>query len=92
MGLINRVAEPGKSLEYAIQLAQQLAALPQTCLRNDRLSAYQQWAMSEQDAIRNEFQLGMQTLASGEAVAGAKRFTAGSGRHGANEEKAKAND
>lgn len=82
MGLANRVVTPENLRASAEQLAQQIAAFPQQCLRNDRQSAYQQWGMSEADAIRNEFSLGMKTLSSGETVAGAKDFEQGLGRHG----------
>ena len=36
MGLANRLTEPGGALEHSVQMAHDLAALPQTCLRNDR--------------------------------------------------------
>jgi enoyl-CoA hydratase len=84
MGLANRVVTPANLRASAEQLAQQIAAFPQQCIRNDRQSAYQQWGMSEADAIKNEFSLGMETLSSGETVAGAKDFTKGLGRHGKN--------
>ena len=35
-------------------LARQLAALPQTALRHDRLSAYEQGSMSLDDALAND--------------------------------------
>src|SRR5262249_19654945 len=38
MGLVNRVVPEGEALGAALDLARELAALPQTCLRNDRLS------------------------------------------------------
>lgn len=82
IGLANRVVSVHNLRDSAEQLAMQIAALPQQCLRNDRLSAYQQWGMDEQQAIRNEFTLGMATLSSGETVAGAQRFEQGKGRHG----------
>ncbi|GAA4104184.1 crotonase/enoyl-CoA hydratase family protein [Zhongshania borealis] len=82
IGLANRVVSVHNLRDSAEQLAMQIAALPQQCLRNDRLSAYQQWGMDEQQAIRNEFILGMATLSSGETVAGAQRFEQGKGRHG----------
>ncbi len=82
IGLANRVVSVHNLRDSAEQLAMQIAALPQQCLRNDRLSAYQQWGMDEQQAIRNEFTLGMTTLSSGETVAGAQRFEQGKGRHG----------
>ena len=82
MGLVNRVAPAGGALDAALELAGQLAAFPQTCLRNDRQSALQQWQLTEADAIAQEFRLGLQTLASGEALSGAASFSAGKGRHG----------
>lgn len=82
IGLVNRRAATGQALAEAEQLALQLAALPQACLRNDRLSAYQQWGMSESEALANEFQHGLNTLYSGESVAGATRFQQGEGKHG----------
>ena len=82
MGLVNRVAEPGGALAAAIQLADRLAAFPQTCLRHDRMSAIEQWDLSEPQAIVNEIRHGLVTIASGETEAGAARFTSGIGRHG----------
>jgi enoyl-CoA hydratase len=82
MGLVNRLAEPGEALATALELAHQLAAFPQAGLRNDRLSAIEQWGMEGGDAMRNEFRRGLETLASGEGGEGAARFAAGEGRHG----------
>lgn len=82
IGLANRVTAPGEALATAVALAHDLAALPQRCLRNDRLSALEQWDLSEDDAMRNEFARGVDTIGSGETVGGAVRFSAGAGRHG----------
>ncbi len=82
MGLANRRVPAGQALTAAVALAEQLAAFPQTCMRNDRLSAYRQWDLDETRAIAQEFELGLQTLQSGETLAGASRFSSGSGRHG----------
>ena len=54
IGLVNRVTEPGGALAAAVVLAHELAALPQRCLRNDRLSAIEQWDLDLDAAIRNE--------------------------------------
>ena len=83
MGLANRLVEPGEARGAAIALAQELAALPQVCMRNDRMSSYEQWGLTLDDAMHNEYLHGVETLASGEALAGATRFSAGAGRHGA---------
>jgi enoyl-CoA hydratase len=82
IGLVNRLAEPGEALAVAMRLGQDLASLPQTCLRNDRLSAIVQWDLDWEAARLNEIRLGMATIASGEAFAGAGRFAGGQGRHG----------
>jgi enoyl-CoA hydratase len=82
MGLANRLAPKGQALEAAVELATQLAALPQGCMRNDRASSYAQWGMSLDDALANETRLGLDTITSGETLAGAARFAAGEGRHG----------
>jgi len=82
IGLANRVVPAGTALGAARELALQIAAFPQTCLRGDRRSAYEQWDLDERAAIANEFRHGLATLQSGETLAGASRFSAGSGRHG----------
>jgi enoyl-CoA hydratase len=82
MGLANRLVEPGGALEAAVELARQLARFPQTCLRADRLSSYEQWGLPLADALRNEYRHGGRVLESGETLAGARRFAAGAGRHG----------
>ena len=82
LGLANRVVAHGGALEAAWALAAQIAAFPQQCLRNERLSARLQYGHSGSAALAQEFALGRATLASGEAEGGARRFVAGSGRHG----------
>jgi enoyl-CoA hydratase len=83
MGLVDRVVADGTARQAAVALAGSLAALPQAALRGDRLSAIEQWGLDEQAATANELRHGLATLASGETVAGASRFAAGAGRHGA---------
>ncbi len=82
IGLVDRLVPSGQALEAALSLAEDLANLPQVCLRNDRLSALAQWGMSEGDALAFETRIGQATLASGEALDGAARFAAGVGRSG----------
>ncbi len=82
MGLVNRVVAAGEALQEAVQLARGLSALPQACLRNDRLSMLESLDLPEETAMRNEIRLGRATLASGETTAGALRFSGGAGRHG----------
>ncbi|MCP3912723.1 MAG: crotonase/enoyl-CoA hydratase family protein [Actinomycetia bacterium] len=82
MGLVNRLTEPGQALEGALELARQLAAFPQRCLRSDRRSSYEQWGMDLPEALANETALGFATIMSGETREGATRFAEGHGRHG----------
>lgn len=82
IGLANRVVEPGRALESAIALADELAALPQHCLRSDRRSSYEQWGLDLGEALARETVLGLETIRSGETREGARRFNAGAGRHG----------
>ena len=82
MGLVNRVVTDGTARSEAEALARELARLPQTCLRSDRMSAYEQGGMSAADAMSNEFARGLVPLTRGEAAEGARRFAAGAGRHG----------
>jgi len=82
IGLANRLTEPGDARGHAIELARELSALPQTCLREDRASSYAQWSLCLDDAIQVELEHGLRVLRSGESRAGASRFAAGAGRHG----------
>jgi enoyl-CoA hydratase len=50
-------------------------------MRHDRRSAIEQWGLPGLAAMQNEFQLGAQTLESGESTAGARRFQGGAGRN-----------
>lgn len=81
IGLANRVVPKGQARQAAEELAAELAALPQQCMRSDRLSMLAQWGMSEKDAI--DFEFGSLTRVAAEALEGAGRFAAGAGRHGA---------
>jgi len=83
MGLVNRLVAPGHALEEAVSLASELAAFPQTCLRNDRRSVLWQWGLTEPEGLALEARFGLHTIASGETQQGAARFASGAGRHGA---------
>jgi enoyl-CoA hydratase len=80
IGLVNRVVPDGESLAAAQALARELAALPQTCLREDRLSLLEQEGLDEPAALANELGHGIRSLE--DAQAGLERFRAGAGRHG----------
>jgi enoyl-CoA hydratase len=80
MGLVNRVVADGESRRAAEELARELAAFPQTCLRQDRLAVLEQDGLDEPAALANEFAHGVRSLE--EVNAGLERFRSGAGRHG----------
>lgn len=80
IGLVDRLVAPGESLTAAQGLARELAALPQLCMREDRLSALEQSGLDESQALANELRHGRISL--GEALDGVARFRSGAGRHG----------
>ncbi|AOW93687.1 enoyl-CoA hydratase [Rhodococcus sp. WMMA185] len=81
MGLINRKVEAGSAIAAAQELAREIAAFPQVCMRQDRLSLLEQAGLTEDHALMNEFRRGTISLANG-TLEGAARFAAGAGRHG----------
>ena len=83
MGLANRLCEPGQALTTAVELATQIAAFPQQCMRSDRRASYAQYDLSIADALALETQYGLEVVRSGETLRGATRFASGEGRHGA---------
>ncbi|TDE39502.1 crotonase/enoyl-CoA hydratase family protein [Nonomuraea mesophila] len=80
-GLANRLVPEGAARWHAEELAREIAGFPQACLRGDRLSALEQEGLGEEEAMRNELRHGLVSLP--DAAAGAARFAAGAGRHGA---------
>ncbi|KAJ5807926.1 hypothetical protein N7474_009195 [Penicillium riverlandense] len=83
MGLANRVVPKGESLKEALAIAKQLIAFPELCMNTDRRSCYYSAfeASSFEDAMSQEFNAGRKVI-SAEAIAGAAKFSKGSGRHG----------
>jgi enoyl-CoA hydratase len=73
MGLVTRVVPRGQSRQAAEALAHDLARLPPTCLREDRLSAYEQHELSLDEALANELRHGLRALPF--VREGAERFT-----------------
>jgi enoyl-CoA hydratase len=82
IGLADRVVPRGGARPAAEALAREIAAFPPICALSDRRSAYEQASLPLADALANEARLGDAVLRSGEALAGAKRFASGIGRHG----------
>jgi enoyl-CoA hydratase len=83
IGLVNRIVPRGESRAAAEALAGELAALPQTCMRNDRLSAMESISLDHDAAMASEYAYGMASLADPALIAGVTRFREGAGRGGA---------
>src|SRR5215467_6695610 len=83
MGLVNRVVPNGSVRTAAEQLAREIAALPQECLRSDRQSAFEGLSLGHDEAMANEFRHGMAVLAGPGTLEGVSRFRGGAGRGGA---------
>jgi enoyl-CoA hydratase len=83
MGLANRVVPKGSARIEAEALAARIAAFPQTCMRTDRRSAYEQHDRSIEEALRHELELGMRALTDPAMIEGASKFAGGAGRGGA---------
>lgn len=82
MGLVNRVVPDGTSRQAAEALALTMAGFPPVAMRSDRASVYAQEGLEEAEALVMEARLAQEAKAL-EAQAGAARFAAGAGRHGA---------
>ena len=81
MGLANQVVPDGSALATAQELAKTIAGFPQRCLRADRASAMHQWDLAIREALIAEGASGYPVVLE-EAIAGARKFTEGAGRHG----------
>jgi enoyl-CoA hydratase len=87
MGLANRLVAPGRAVEVATALAHEIASRPQAALRSDRRSSYEQWSLSLDEALANEYRHGMATLQTGEMFAGLDNYAAGGWRAKADSER-----
>ena len=81
IGLIDRICPKGQSRQVAEDLARDLAAHPQACMRADRRALLRQWDLDLDAALRAEGRGGLAVLGP-EALPGARRFAAGGGRGG----------
>ncbi|HEX9030383.1 MAG TPA: crotonase/enoyl-CoA hydratase family protein [Streptosporangiaceae bacterium] len=82
IGLVSRVVPRGTARAAAERLAGELAALPQACLRNDRMSAIESMSLGHAAAMAGEFGHGLASLADPALIAGVSSFRDGAGRGG----------
>jgi len=81
-GLLNEVVAPGQSLKRAVEVAQTLAQFPQVSMRNDRHAVYAGLGKEASEGLRIEARFGLDTMHSGEPLAGSQEFQKGKGRKG----------
>jgi len=82
IGLVDRVVPPGQARTAAEDLAREIAALPQACLRSDRAATLEGISLPASDAMANEFLHGLGVLSAPGFAAGVQRFRDGVGRGG----------
>ena len=76
-GLANRLVPTGTAIAAAIELATSLAAFPQQCMRQDRLSLIDQCGRPLQDALEKELHVyGRRSLSSEDFKSGPAKFVA----------------
>ncbi len=80
IGLANRLVPEGEVFTTACELARQISAFPQQCLRADRASALNQWALPLHDALVAEGAGGYPVVET-EDIDGEEQFAKGAGRH-----------
>jgi enoyl-CoA hydratase len=83
MGLVNWLVQPGEVLEEALSVAFVLADLPQQAMRSDRMALVAGDGLPLEQAMAEEFRLGVEALKAGSADRGVARFVGGAGRGGA---------
>jgi enoyl-CoA hydratase len=82
IGLVNEIVSAGQALRRALELAQQIATFPQSCLLQDRRSVYEGLGNRLEKGLRIEARNGAEVIRSGEPAAGAQAFKKGKGRGG----------
>ena len=74
IGLVNRVVPAGTALDVAVELAEQIAAFPWTCVVNDRRCVYDGLGLGVEAALANEDTIGRETIFSGGFADGVAAF------------------
>jgi enoyl-CoA hydratase len=80
IGLVNEVVPPGRHLERALELAEQIASFPQETMLSDRHATIEGAGLTFEEGMKMELEAaaGVQDVAR----RGAARFASGEGRHG----------
>ncbi len=81
IGMCEQVVEPGGARAAAEAMAREIARFPQGAVRADRRTVHETYGMPLREAMRREWQNGVQAHFE-EGAAGAQRFAGGLGRSG----------
>ncbi|HUZ36079.1 MAG TPA: crotonase/enoyl-CoA hydratase family protein [Streptosporangiaceae bacterium] len=82
IGLADRVVPAGRARAAAQELAHEIAALPQHCLRSDRAATLEGAWLTADEAMANELRHGAAVLTAPGTADGVSRFRGGAGRGG----------
>ena len=74
IGLVNEVTPSGRCVERALELAEQIAALPQPAIRTDKEAAVRGFGRPLEEALRIEAQCFNRLLSTPEMAEGVRRF------------------
>ena len=74
IGLVNEVVPSGTCLERALELAEEIAALPQPAIRTDLEAAERGWGRPLEEGLRIEAECFNRLLGEPEIVEGVRRF------------------
>jgi enoyl-CoA hydratase len=80
IGLVNELAEPGRHLDRALELAERISSFPQETMLSDRRAALEGAGLPLAEGMELERRLGREVLEV--AARGAARFAGGEGRGG----------
>ena len=81
IGMCEKLVASGEARDAAETMAHEIARFPQAAVRADRKTVHETRGLALRDAMRREWSNGIEAHHE-EGAAGAKRFSAGSGRHG----------
>jgi enoyl-CoA hydratase len=74
IGLVNEVVPSGTCLERALELAHQIAALPQPAIRTDKEAAVRGFGLPLDEGLRIEAECSTRSIVAPETVEGLRRF------------------
>lgn len=77
LGLVWEIVEPGRGVDRAFEMAQQICRLPQEAMRGDLKSAVEGWDQSWSDALTSEAANLAPVMQSSGTVRGIERFLSG---------------